>query len=436
MSLKTRVFLVVALVCLAPLLVVWGSGAVDDWNEARLGKRVAKAAERGAEALKTGRHLEGVARQHRVWLRLIDGSGQVRQSVDHDAVRSWWSRLGDPFFGPKGAPDLAAWDAQQPPFAERKTGCQLDGGLQVCVARVRMGEAQIISVASSRRAVRALFDRRYEVLKLTLFTVVAAVLLGLWLGFDLVRPIRSLRRQVQSRTAGASEPISLPRRDELGELAEAFNRLLAALDERSQANEAFTADLVHELKNPVAAVRTCAESLSKGKPLTGERAARLARILGDSAARMEQIVGGVLELAHAEAGLSEARSQVDLRALVEGIAARLGVERFTLEGSATVVGAPGALETAALNLMLNASQAGDHVEVHLRRSKGFVELEVADDGPPVPPEVAAHIFERFYTTREGGTGLGLPLCRAIAEAHGGALTLEENPKRFRLRLPA
>ena len=95
-----------------------------------------------------------------------------------------------------------------------------------------------------------------------------------------------------------------------------------------------------------------------------------------------------------------------------------------------------------LNLVTNALQAagrGGHVRLSTARVDGRVELVVEDDGPGVPPELVDRIFEPFYTTRDGGTGLGLFISYGIVERHGGTLAVDRGPlggARFRLTLPA
>lgn len=448
-SIRRRVLLALTLVVCVPLAIVWGAGPFEALRGAQMRENTRAA----VAAVGRGEPVEDVARRRGVWLRVVRDDGRLAAEADHEADDSLWTRMGDVFFGPAGAPALHAWDEHQPPLTERRVvqaarshgsgetcGRDRHGRLQVCSAALRVDGGVALAVESSRRAVRALHDVRYQVLKLTLFVLLGAALLGLWLGFDIVRPIRSLHRQVVARSAGGREPIRLSRGDELGALAAAFDRLLGALEARDRAKEAFVADMVHELKNPIAAVRAAAEVL-RGE-VTAERAERVAGLLEDGARRMEHVVGGLLELAHAEAGLSgERRVDVDLRALARALVARLrrdprcGEVSFEVTGPAIhVEGAPGALETALGNLLENAAASGKHVEVQLRAERGVAEVTVADDGPPIDGAVEARLFERFFTTRAGGTGLGLAMARAVAEAHGGGLTYSRAPKSFTLRL--
>jgi two-component system sensor histidine kinase ChvG len=303
---------------------------------------------------------------------------------------------------------------------------------------VRLDDGRIVHAQeSSRRAIRALHDLRYQLLKLTLFVLPFSVVIAWWLGWRMIRPLEALRRQAMQRVATPHPSgLDLPREDEFGDLAEAFNTLLRALEERRAANETFVADLAHEFKNPVAAIRAAAESLSQGAP-DAARQARLSRVLLDSSHRLDALVTQFLELARAEAGLpKEARHEVDLAQLARGIAQSVkGMEQYkdvtvSVDGrwSVCVEGVSGRLESALRNLVDNAASfagPGGWVRVHLDVVDGNAHVRVSDSGPGIPEKDLARMFERFYTTRgeRRGTGLGLALVRAVVEAHQGTITV-------------
>jgi two-component system sensor histidine kinase ChvG len=300
-----------------------------------------------------------------------------------------------------------------------------------------------------------LYAQRRQLVKLTLFVLLAGLGLAWWMGSRMVRPVENLREEVleRARTAIPKAELSVEREDEVGDLALAFNALLGALAERSRANEAFVADLAHEFKNPVAAIRACAERLEGEGTLDEARAKRLAQVLSQSSRRLDALVSQFLELARAEAGLpNETREPVDTSALVRGIVdtARLdprfaGV-RFdvhTLDDGPEVNGVPYRLESALRNLVDNASSfAGDGgtVTVHVTCPNGTAEIVVEDTGPGILAEDVPRVFDRFFTRREtkSGTGLGLALTRAVVEAHGGTIHAQSpagKGARFVVRLP-
>lgn len=283
---------------------------------------------------------------------------------------------------------------------------------------------------------------------LTALVLALAVGLGAWLGRTWVAPIARLRDESRARVERplTAPPLPEATTDEFGDLARAFNHLLAAVQTGAREKEAFVADLAHEMKNPIAAVRAAAESLATCDGLDAARAHRLARNLDASGRSLDALVTGLLELARAEAGLSaDAREDVDLKALVVGLVATMQdggqfpTVAFNVEGDvARVVGSAVAIERALGNLVLNAAQhAAARVDVRVGQDGDVGWVEVSDDGPGVPPAAIDRVFDRFYTSRGGGTGLGLALVKAVAEAHGGRATARSAPgagATFRIEL--
>ncbi|MFI5302535.1 MAG: HAMP domain-containing protein, partial [Polyangiales bacterium] len=144
-----------------------------------------------------------------------------------------------------------------------------------------------------------------ELARLTLALSPVALLLAWWLGWRTVRPIEQLRRQVLDKAthATAEGELELRRRDELGDLAASFNTLLRALEERRATNEAFVADLVHELKNPLSTIRAAADAIERGG-VDAARGERLSRALRDSTQRLDALATAFLELARLTLALS------------------------------------------------------------------------------------------------------------------------------------
>jgi two-component system sensor histidine kinase ChvG len=475
-----RALLVVTAVVLTPLVFVAASSVYERGIEDRMRRAATSARDAAVMELsaagtadtpseRVARKLDALAATWSVRLKVIDSEGRVLFSPDHEGGAA--DIFGPLFFGPDGAPTLDEYDAARGALATREgvraaragepsVHCRspADGKLLVCeaFAPVRAGDDTLVAVTqvSSRRAIRALYDLRYQLLKLTLFTLPAALLLAWWLGWRMVRPIEILRRRVREKEVepGRKADLILHRDDEVGDLARAFHELLERLDERSQENEAFVADLAHEFKNPVAAIRAAAEALSGGAA-DEARAQRLAKVLLDSSVRLDALVSQFLELARAEAGLAgEERSDVNLDALAEGVvgAARRderwsGVDfEVTTDGGVSVPGIAPRLESALRNLVDNAASfagEGGNVRVRVRRDREGARLDVLDSGPGIPAEDLPHVFDRFFTRRAGkkGTGLGLALVRAVVEAHGGTVKVEPAAGEgacFTVRLPA
>lgn len=378
------------------------------------------------------------------------------------------------------APVSTAFRSGPPPPNEPTvvTGCRVSpaGKLLVCHAARAVtldGRPHVVyAQESSRRAVRALYDLRYHLARLSIVMLPFALVFSWWMGRRMVRPIEWLRERVleKAKSANPRADIDLSGGDEVRDLAEAFNGLLGALDERRRANEAFVADLVHEFKNPVAAIRACAESLASGGA-DEKRAARLAKILSDSSGRLDALVSQFLELARAEAGMpNEARADVDLGALANGIATAASGSfedvTFVVEAApdTIVVGVAPRLDSLVRNLVDNAASfagKGGSVRIVVRRETAattggdVVALEISDTGPGIAAEDLPRVFDRFFTTRalarpgfddrpgpkRHGSGLGLALVKAVAEAHGGEVSAlgtraPGEGATFRVTLPA
>ena len=465
-SLRHRAVGVVALVIAAPVLSVWFSDLADVAYGWQMELRVSHAAR---EIAARPEEIQDIAWLWGVRARLLSPEGAILVEAGRAArLRS------TVFFGPDGGPSLEGWDAAQLPLPHRpevlaaraqgpNSSCVSaeDHQLLVCAAAAPAGAGRVVYVVDgSRRAIRALYAVRYPLLKLALFVALPGVLLGWWLGWRMVRPVELLRDQVIERRArGTLEPVQLDRDDELGDLARAFNALLGDLAARSAANERFVADLAHELKNPLAAISAVAEVLEQGgapeQPLDARRAERLARALRSSGGRLEILVHQFLDLARAEAGLARAqREAVDLLALGRGVIEGLSADprccvRFEVQGapdSATVQGVPERLETALRNLLDNAAtfaaqqhpDGGGRVTLTCAAHPQEISLEVADNGPGIAAADQARLFERVFSRRKGGTGLGLALTRAIVEAHGGTISVrseEGSGACFCMRFP-
>jgi PAS domain S-box-containing protein len=241
-----------------------------------------------------------------------------------------------------------------------------------------------------------------------------------------------------------------------------------ALAARMTAMGTLVAGVAHEINNPLAALMasqgTALEDvglfrdlLRRGENVDRElltrRVDELAEMLVDSAAGAERIARIVKDLT-AFGRPDPSRSEVRLAVAVEGAVRWLGKSmprhisiRTETAPVAAVRGSVGQLEQVLVNLVTNAAQSipdGRPGQVTIRvgpGEPGRVRLEIADDGPGMPPEVLDRIFDPFFTTRPvgKGTGLGLPICHAIVEAHGGTLTVESVPGQgstFRVDLPA
>jgi signal transduction histidine kinase len=299
-----------------------------------------------------------------------------------------------------------------------------------------------------------------------IFGVLAGTALALGGGLVLARramkpvaDLTSISMEI-TRTRDPNQRVPIPRSDdEVTELARTLDTMLRSLESaRAETSSAlkrqreFVADASHELRTPLTSVYANLELLSETLHGDERDAARSAL---RSTRRMKRLVGDLLLLARADAQREVVRERVDLSRVLVDAAAELGPvsEGHELvvdaEAPATVLGAPDELHRLVLNLMQNAVEhtpAGTRVEASVRRERGDVLLTVADDGPGIDPAIRDRLFERFVSAagdRGGSTGLGLAIVKAVAEGHGGTVTVEDHPllgagrgTRFTVRLPA
>jgi two-component system sensor histidine kinase ChvG len=480
-SLRTSALLVVLAVVASPLVLLFATNGVESLFVGRTRERAVEGRDdvvalvRGATGdvgtLSDRIDTIASARDQRIRVLLPDGTVPIDR--DHLVGRGWLFELGDFVYGPDRVAVLATFDAGRAPLRERpevraahasEHAEQCDhstlGNLEICDAAATVplpggagGLAVVHAQGSSRRALDTLYASRRQLLKLTGFVLALAIVLWFWMGRQMVRPVEALRDELlaRARAAAPRADLQVNRSDEIGDVAAAFNALMAVLAERGRANEAFVADLAHELKNPIASARACAERLASDVPLDDDRRHRLAEALGTSAARLDAVVTQFLELARAEGGLpDESRADVDLEALVRGLARTMGEGSpvaIEVKGKAAtsdpvrVQGVASRLESVLRNLLDNAlSFARTRVCIEVSRAGDEAEVVVADDGPGITPADIPRVFDRFFTTRgdRRGTGLGLALARAVVEAHGGTIQAQSPPEggaRFVVRLP-
>lgn len=289
---------------------------------------------------------------------------------------------------------------------------------------------------------------RHRELALLLLMLALALGLTLVIGRRLLsslgRPLADLEEGARRFATGElSHRVPVRADDELGRLATQMNamardlgdnaeRLLAA--ERLASLGQLAAGIAHEVNNPLAAISGYAQVLDKTLALTPNLEVRarqdLARIKGE-ADRCREIVTGLLDLSRPPRlslfPTDLAELVADARTSLEVAGHRCSIE--VLGSVPEVEVDPLRVRQVMVNLLRNATEAGEHVVVTLRRDAShvgsnvapFVAIEVVDDGPGVDPALAPHLFEPFRSAKPGGTGLGLAVSRAIARAHGGEL---------------
>ncbi len=252
-----------------------------------------------------------------------------------------------------------------------------------------------------------------------------------------IAPLREMAAVATAMARGErGREVVVTARDEVGELARAFNRMTAELAQTDRLRRDLVADVSHELRTPLGALQAVLENLVDG---VGEPDPETLRTLLAQTRRLGRLVTQLLDLSRLEAGEQPFDIRpFAVREVLEAAAreARLHAPAdvvFSIDAPASleVAGDPERIQQVVLNLLENgarhASRPG-HVAMRAAAAGGVVTLEVEDDGPGIASDELELIFERFYRGDErredGGAGLGLAIARWIAEVHGGTIRAE------------
>ena len=293
------------------------------------------------------------------------------------------------------------------------------------------------------------------------FGVLAAFAIGSLVARRALRPVDQITNEVREITDGTSLHRRLPTsmvKDELGRLADTLNQMIGRLDRSFTALRRFTADASHELKTPLTVLKAGVERALTTPNLPPDSLAALEESM-DEINRMTELVDALLTLARADEGLVRLHQEpVDLRALIleteetgELLAEPAGIEvSADAPVDPVIVPADGSrIRQLVMNLLTNAvkyTPAGGRVRLWLERDDGRVRFGVSDTGIGIAPGDLPHIFDRFWradsartrTAERPGVGLGLAICKWIAEAHGGTIEVQSRPGRgttFSVTLP-
>lgn len=462
MPLRRRVLIVMTLVALSPLMFVSLSAPYEAWISSTMRTDLRHVSLNPLTSISSLDAQLTHTQTFGVWMP------REGEAVILDQGVRTISRNLTSLFEPASTQRFSAWEARQPHWTERPIVTQANprseprcvvtdsDRLLVChvavTTRIAGRHGTLYLSRGNVRNVRALSGT--GVVQLCLQSLLLALLLGVWLSRRVVKPIEHLRAQTERLDPhGAPELIVAPDQAEIGALAQSFNLLIASLHERQQDNERFAADIAHEIKNPLAAILASADNMEDG--LTD--AAQLEHYVGvlqRSSSRIQQLVDQFLMLAQAQTGLEHiTRVPVNLHQLlshtVEILCSTPQGPRVIMPtrgvGEETrVLGSSRHLGTVFEKLIENALTLVDPKEgiVTLRldvdSTAHRVRIEVEDNGPGISHEDLPHVFERFFSRRSQGTGLGLPIAFAIVEAHNGTLevsSVEGEGTCFTMTLP-
>ena len=322
--------------------------------------------------------------------------------------------------------------------------------------------AILLATVNARDVTRIVRAERLRLGFVLLAATILSVLLSLFLARTIALPLRRLARAAQQVRLGRAREVDVPtlpaRRDEIGLLARALHDMTQSLRYRIDATEAFAADVTHELKNPLASLRSAVDSLERVDDPNLRR--QLLDVVRHDVVRLDRLIVDIAEVSRLDAELTRTRFEpVDLGTLIDDLnpawehrASERGVSLAFARpraGSAVVMGEPARLARAIDNVVDNAisfSQRDGLVEICASAVDGEVSVTVEDEGPGVPMHEREAIFNRFHSMRPEGeafgrhSGLGLAIAKAIVEGHDGRIEADDrrdgrSGARFALRFP-
>ena len=493
-SLTPRI-LAVNIIALA--MLAGGFFYLDSFRSRILDSRIAQASREArliADAMaavpadQRGPLMMGYARDTGARLRLYAPDGRLiddtrargsRNAGLRDPDKDGWRQDVARFLD--GAIDTVVGAPRAPLFRERRNGLDwpdVTAALDPSIARASVwrapdrtpvitaaasyGDGIVFTTANARDITRTVRTERFRLFVVLAIVSLLSILLSLFLARTIVRPLRRLARAAVRVRLGRAREVVVPRlpdrRDEIGLLARALSDMSGALRARIDATEAFAADVTHELKNPLASLRSAVDGLARVKdPALQDQ---LLAIVRDDVHRLDRLITDISDASRLDAQLSRAKFEsIDLAAmiaaLVEGRRARGMVRDVALDFTPpagerpSVYGEAARLVRVFENLVDNAisfSPTGGRVALAMQRSDDVVAVRVEDEGPGVAEAEREAIFRRFHSVRPDGeafgrhSGLGLAIARTIVDGHGGTIMAESRENgmtgaAFVVRLP-
>jgi len=280
-----------------------------------------------------------------------------------------------------------------------------------------------------------------QLLAAALVSSAIALLLSRWLARGMTQPLRDMAKAAKQMEIGDySQRVVTNSRDEVGQLADALNRMSGQLEQLEQLRRDLVANVSHELKTPIAALRAHLENLLDGVERPDPETLQVMLAQSD---RLGRLVDQLLDLSRFESGeVPLTREPVDLGPLVAQVLSEIEVARSGRGVAVSsdlphdlppVLADPERIHQVLFNLVDNAvrfTPVGGRVDVRASRVNGRCEVRVVDTGVGIPSQHLPRLFERFYrvdparSREDGGTGIGLAIARWVVEAHGGRIRAE------------
>jgi len=333
----------------------------------------------------------------------------------------------------------------------------------VISAAAPVADNVLLVTDNDRALTRTVRSQRSTLAAIMAAIILVSILLSIFLARTIVRPLRRLALAAHRVRLGRSREVNVPRlpsrTDEIGLLARSVSDMSQSLRQRIDNIEAFAADVTHELKNPLASLRSAMDGLDRVDD--PELRQKLIAVARDDVGRLDRLINDIGEAARTDAELARATFEtVDLGPLIEQLVASWESRRDKgdasiafarpRKASAVVMGKPDRLARAINAIIDNAvsfSPPGGLVEIAAARVGDQVRIRIDDEGPGVPHDARQAIFNRFHSVRPEGenfgrhSGLGLAIAEAIVKGHDGEIDVQDRDDapsgaRFTISLPA
>ncbi|MEO0698102.1 MAG: HAMP domain-containing sensor histidine kinase [Pseudomonadota bacterium] len=460
---------------------------------ARIEAQITAEALAGATRERQDALLVQIGKEQRMRLRMFDENGDLVAdsfalaeepaflfaNIDDDnwsqQFARWLDTAVDAIVSAQAVPDYIEPEAQQADAWPELARAREEGVSQIALydwrdgspvitaaAPVGLNGATLLTVRNAVDITESVRSARSALGFAVLLVLVASALLSLFLARTIVTPLRQLARAAVRVRQGREREVEVPRlpqrSDEIGLLARAVSDMTGALRQRIDAVDSFAADVAHEIKNPLASLRSAIESLPRVEDPALRR--ELTEIATHDVHRIDRLVSEISDASRIDAEMSRATlERIDLGDLVHAIIGSREhraenqdhrIELETIGFAAHVMGVGARLERVVENLLDNAvsfSPPDAPIEVSIDNDGHCVTLTISDHGPGIPEDSREKVFKRFHSVRPdeedfgNHSGLGLAIARAIAEAHDGTLSAGARSDgrpgaRLRLRIPS
>ena len=388
-------------------------------------------------------------------------NGERGSTLISDALAKVWSRFDALINGPRNRMTMPTVEQLVSGMVAPtvKAGSQIETGLQTAegsyfaAATPIMQGGQTVGVIALTSAAgeidQLVRGERERILQMFLIATLVSIGLSLVLASTIANPLADLAAAAElggarDRRNNAAGRIRIPdltaRPDEIGRLSSALRGMVSALYDRIDSNEQFAADVAHEIKNPLASLRSAVGTLRVAQ--RDDQRAKLLDVIDHDVRRLDRLVSDISNASRLDSELvKEEQESFNLLKMIGNLGEYLGQQagekgvEFIMdipEHPIVIHGLEARLAQVFVNLITNAisfCEDGDAIRVWVRQRDNRVLVVVEDTGPGIPEQALTKVFKRFYSERPenqfgNNSGLGLAISKQIVEAHGGVIWAE------------